>query len=335
MGKQTRSIIKRISEPGMRVVSATGRSKEFKPPKIKRSRKSVMQRSIIAANKEARLLSSSSARVSTEQANASAPVTNENNFNFEYDDNYDDDYAVDQYEGDNINNSPIMENTFHPSHPTNTSSRLISLSTRAEREDIEWANLFPQLWKAYLRGLGLHPIDTTKLDLVQTRRCNCEVMDTNKVTCVFKCGIKHDIHVSSCRTCEGFSLPLILMESHMLPSSPTKPEVAVHINVMESYMRQQFLQHQSVTSIAKVVAKEFPRTVPSSFKSILTKTLPIYAKMKMVIEDHLEIAYNLIKSDICPACMYQNLNDASSPLCVALDGNFSLRRLANVSDDSG
>ncbi|KAG2214876.1 hypothetical protein INT45_006345 [Circinella minor] len=57
--------------------------------------------------------------------------------------------------------------------------------------------------------------------------------------------------------------------------------------------------------------------------------------MKMVIEDHLEIANNLIKSDICHACMYQNLNDASSPLCVALDGNFSLRRLANVSDDSG
>ncbi|KAI7848555.1 hypothetical protein BDC45DRAFT_574808 [Circinella umbellata] len=55
----------------------------------------------------------------------------------------------------------------------------------------------------------------------------------------------------------------------------------------------------------------------------------------MVIEDQLEITSKLIKSDICPACMYQNLNDASSPLCVALDGNFSLRRLANVSDDSG
>ncbi|KAG2227220.1 hypothetical protein INT45_008464 [Circinella minor] len=48
------------------------------------------------------------------------------------------------------------------------------------------------------------------------------------------------------------------MESHMLPSSPTKLKVAVHINVMESYIRQQSLQHQSVTSIAKVVAKEFP-----------------------------------------------------------------------------
>ncbi|KAG2227224.1 hypothetical protein INT45_008468 [Circinella minor] len=188
MGKKTRSIIKRINEPGMRVVSATGRSKEFKTPKIKRSRKSVMQRSIIAANKEARLLSSSSAPVSTEQANSSARVTNEDDFNFGYDDDYDDDYAADQYEGDNNNHNYIMENTFHPPHPTNTPSRLVSLSTWAEREDIEWANLFPQLWKAYLRGLSLHPIDTTKLDLVQTRRCNCEVMDTNKVTCVFKRG---------------------------------------------------------------------------------------------------------------------------------------------------
>ncbi|KAI7848903.1 hypothetical protein BDC45DRAFT_540519 [Circinella umbellata] len=313
MGKRISSIIKWSSESRIAIITSRGKLKELKPPKIKRSRKSVMQRSITAANKEARLLSSSSARVSTEQANASAPVTNENNLNFEYDDNYDDDYAADQYEGDNINNHPIIENTFHPFHPTDTSPRLISLSTRAEREDIEWANLFPQLWKAYLRGLGLHTTDTTKLDLVQTRRCNCEVMDSNKITCVFKCGIKHDIHVSSCKTCEGFSLPIILMESHM-------------------YIRQQFVQHQSVTSIAKVVAKEFPRTIVQKH---LTKTLPIYAKMKMVIEDHLEITYKLNKSDICPACMYQNLNDASSPLCVGLDGNFSSRRLANASDDSG
>ena len=187
MGKRIPSITRYGSESSIAVITDRGKLKRLQPLKIKRSRKSLMQRSIIAANKEAELLSSSSARVSTEQADASAPVTNQNNFNFEYDDNYDDDYAADQYEGDNINN-PIMENTFHRSHPTNTSSRLISLSTRAEREDIEWANLFPQLWKAYLRGLGLHTIDTTKLDLVQTRRCNCEVMDSNRITCVFKCG---------------------------------------------------------------------------------------------------------------------------------------------------
>ncbi|KAI7856000.1 hypothetical protein BDC45DRAFT_604403 [Circinella umbellata] len=52
--------------------------------------------------------------------------------------------------------------------------------------------------------------------------------------------------------------------------------------------------------------------------------------MKMVIDHHLQNAYNLIKSDICPACMYE----PTSPLQFALDGKFSLRRLANVPDDS-
>ena len=182
MGKRIPSIIRCGSESSIAIITDRGKLKKLEPPKIKRSRKSVMQRSIIAANKEARLLAASSAQVSTGQTNSSAPVTNENSFHFGYD------CAADQYKGDSNNNKIVMKNTIHSRRPTKTSLRLISLYTRAERKDIEWEKLFPQLRKAYLRGLDLHPIDTTKLDLVQTRRCNCKVMDTNKVACVFKCG---------------------------------------------------------------------------------------------------------------------------------------------------
>ncbi|KAI7846881.1 hypothetical protein BDC45DRAFT_576502 [Circinella umbellata] len=47
--------------------------------------------------------------------------------------------------------------------------------------------------------------------------------------------------------------------------------------------------------------------------------------MKLVIEHHLEQSYDLISSDICPACMFETHDENSSPLLVALDGNFSLR----------
>lgn len=146
----------------------------FKPPKIKRSSKSVMQRSIALYKDE--INSFSSVPVANEQSRSLPLIDN---------DDYDDDHGADQYEGET---HEYMATDNHPLYPTNSSSRPVSLSTRAERNEADWAKLFPELWKAYLRGLGIHPVDNTKLDLVQTRRCNCEIMDTNKITCVFKCG---------------------------------------------------------------------------------------------------------------------------------------------------
>ncbi|KAG2223153.1 hypothetical protein INT45_005709 [Circinella minor] len=190
------------------------------------------------------------------------------------------------------------------------SSRVVDLSTPTENESNGWLKLFPELWKAYLRGVGLYQIDNTKVELVGSRQCGCDTMKISTVTCVFKCDIKRNIRVSSCDKCPEFSVPLALMEVHMFPSSAVKPEVAIRIDVMDTHLRQQFIQRQSITSIVKLVENEFPRT--------------------MVIDHHLENAYNLIQGDIYPACMYQ----PTSPLQFALDGNFSLRRLANVPDDS-
>ena len=68
------------------------------------------------------------------------------------------------------------------------SSRVVDLSTPTENESNGWLKLFPELWKAYLRGVGLYQIDNTKVELVGSRQCGCDTMKISTVTCVFKCG---------------------------------------------------------------------------------------------------------------------------------------------------
>ncbi|KAI9497671.1 hypothetical protein BDB00DRAFT_803556 [Zychaea mexicana] len=145
-------------------------------------------------------------------------------------------------------------------------------------------------------GLGRHPVDLTKLELVGSRRCTCYSMKTANVTCIFKCGIDK-IRVPFCDSCEGFSLPLVLMEQH----------IYIHINVMKSYLRQQLVQRQSVTAIASAVVDEYEYSAPRSIKNILTRSIPAFAKMLLMVDHDLEKAHGLVASDICPACVFEVL----------------------------
>ncbi|KAG2216594.1 hypothetical protein INT45_001982 [Circinella minor] len=298
---------------GNRSSIITGKRKliPLEGPKRKRSSMSLLQRSLMGMDDKDNLASRSTSGTSDKTTASSIP---QNEVPSCYFDNGDD------FGGDQDAYKEVNETSIH--NPTSgRSSRVVDLSTPTENKSNAWLKLFPELWKAYLRGLGLYQIDNTKVELVGSRQCGCDTIKIN---------IKRNIRVSSCDKCPEFSVPLALMELHMFPLSAVKPEVAIHIDVMDTYLGQQFIQPQSVTSIVKLVEYQFPRTVPNSLKKILTKILPIYAKMKMVIDHHLQNAHNLIKSDICPACMYE----PTSPLQFALDGNFSLRRLANVPDDS-
>ncbi|KAI7855999.1 hypothetical protein BDC45DRAFT_604402 [Circinella umbellata] len=81
------------------------------------------------------------------------------------------------------------------------SSRVVYLSTPAENKSDAWLKLFSELWKAYLRDLGLYQIDNIKLELVGSRQCGCDTINISAVTCVFKCGY----------VCPEFSVPLALM----------------------------------------------------------------------------------------------------------------------------
>ncbi|KAI7853170.1 hypothetical protein BDC45DRAFT_511481 [Circinella umbellata] len=207
-------------------------------------------------------------------------------------------------------------NSFPPNnHDSLLSSQQYYIPRSKSSINDDWAKLFPDLWKAYLRVLGLYTIDTTKSDIIVTRKCSCDIMDTNKVICVFKCGIKRDISVLSCNICETFSLTIVHMELHMFPCSPKLLEVAIRIDVMDTCFRQKYIQRQAITNRAQLVQNEFPRIVPKS---------PIYSKIKIVIDYHLEQSYDFIPSDICPACMFETHDENSSPLLVK-----------NVPDDSG
>ncbi|KAG2208369.1 hypothetical protein INT45_000777 [Circinella minor] len=130
--------------------------------------------------------STSASPLSNERVISSTSYNEESGYDF-FDDYVDyDDYEpiTDEPHGASSNNNSFPPNN-HYSLP---SSQQYHVPRSKSSSNDDWAKLFPDLWKAYLRGLGLYSVDTTKLDLIGKRKCSCDIMDINKVICVFKCG---------------------------------------------------------------------------------------------------------------------------------------------------
>lgn len=67
--------------------------------------------------------------------------------------------------------------------------------------------------------------------------------------------VKH--HIEYCDSCPGRSLPNMLIEQHLFPSSPVAPTIAYHLEVMRSMLNMRIICQISVTAIADWAAAEY------------------------------------------------------------------------------
>ena len=183
--KEKRSIAKHVSRSSITVLSGKRSRKVFKTKKIKATSGSPLRQFHAALRQDASPLTSASPQ-SNERVTSSTSYNEESAYDF-FDDYVDcDDYEpnTDESHAASSNNNSFLRNN-HYSIP---SSQQYHVPRSKNSSNDDWAKLFPDLWKAYLRGLGLYTVDLTKLELIRTRKCSCDTMDTNKVICIFKCG---------------------------------------------------------------------------------------------------------------------------------------------------
>ncbi|KAG2212840.1 hypothetical protein INT45_008670 [Circinella minor] len=135
----------------------------------------------------------------------------------------DDDY-VDCDVGDEDDNFPLSAPTAttQEQQPSRSNDRNNTWFYDSNSKDCvveHYAQLYPRLAAAYLRGVGWQEPDARAIRLPDAHPCHCSVPKKYAtVLCVFKCAIRN-IDVQYCDgNCERRSLPLALMEQHMLPA---------------------------------------------------------------------------------------------------------------------
>ncbi|KAG2219626.1 hypothetical protein INT45_011351 [Circinella minor] len=127
---------------------------------------------------------------------------------------------------------------------------------------------------AYFRGIGQNDIDLTALDPPATRECSCVR--------------SHDI--SFCNNCPdgSRSLPVVLLEKHIFPTTPTDTKIAIHIDVLRCYNNVRLHARASINSIAELMKANYDWTeLPATLRNTMYHALPNYTKFKLLLDDHI------------------------------------------------
>ncbi|KAG2218331.1 hypothetical protein INT45_007726 [Circinella minor] len=232
----------------------------------------------------------------------------------------DDDY-VDCDVGDEDDNFPLSSPTAttQEQQPSGSNDRINTSFYDSNSKDSvveHYAQLYPKLAAAYLRGVGWQEPDPRAIRLPDAHPCHCAAPKKYaSVLCVFKCvneDIKYgcivairNIDVEYCDgNCERRSLPLALMEQHMLPTTPSATKTAIHLSVA------------SIVEWLTVEHEDSKVPLPKSIESLVSNQparLPM-PHMWTEVEMDVEMA----------------MTPNGDRMVIAMDGNMSLRRFDRV-----
>lgn len=168
-----------------------------------------------------------------------------------------------------------------PASETVRTTRRRHVSSKKVRNAADWANILPALKVAYIKCVGQGVPRPEASEPAPTVVCGCSAKSEKDVVCVFRCckcissvqyrsGIScgadmKTIAIQYCDVCPGRSLPVILLERHMFPVSPTLPSVALHVEVMRTIENLRFVCRASITAIAQWAALEYKQEVHRIF----------------------------------------------------------------------
>ncbi|KAI7854501.1 hypothetical protein BDC45DRAFT_569187 [Circinella umbellata] len=133
--------------------------------------------------------------------------------------------------------------------------------------DEEWAKLLSKLKDAYFRGIGQNDIDLTALDPPATLTIFRFVTIVPMDLALF---------------------PIVLLEKHLFPTTPTDTKIAIHIDVLRCYNNVRLHARASINSIAELMKADYDCTeLPATLRNTMHHTLPNYTKFKLLLDGHI------------------------------------------------
>ncbi|KAI7847420.1 hypothetical protein BDC45DRAFT_355184 [Circinella umbellata] len=161
--------------------------------------------------------------------------------------------------------------------------------SKKERFDISWIDLLPKLKSAYLRGIARNPIDIQSLDTPAIPDCTCDAKYKRQqtVTCIFLCGVrKHNFQYCNHCTDEQRSLPVVLFEKHLFPTTPINTKIAIHIEVIRRYHNMRLVGRVPINTIFELMKTDYEKTIlPLTLRNTLYQALVNYSKFKLLLDN--------------------------------------------------
>ncbi|KAG2215395.1 hypothetical protein INT45_013584 [Circinella minor] len=207
--------------------------------------------------------------------------------------------------------------------------------SKKERFDISWIDLLPKLKSAYLLGIARNPIDIQSLDTPAIPDCTCDAKYKRQqtVTCIFLCGVRQHTfqHCNNCPD-EQRSLPVVLLEKHLFPTTPTNTKIAIHIEVIRRCHNMRLVGRVPINTIFDLMKADYKKTsLPPTLRNTLYPALVNYSKFKLLLDNDINSLCN-IQHRTCPICSQMKSDGLMVP--ISMDGNFQLKRFNQSFDSS-